>query len=397
MRKGDFSLTPARRIWIVIFLLISLPLLAGGHWYFWTEAGRIRKEKFQDLAAIGELKAGGIVQWRMERLGDARDLADSPFFKKAVEEWLGSPGNLILRQGILKRLELTNEVFGYANVLLLDLDGRVLLSVKEDPDPVGTDTWRAIEEAMRSRKAVLTDLFRGPSGVIYLDSVVPVLNAGGLPVAVLVLRSDAQAFLFPFVQSWPTPSQSAETLLVRREGEEVVCLNELRHRAGTALSYGFPLSLTTLPSVQAALGKEGKFEGRDYRGVKVLADLRPVPGSAWFMVAKEDASEILAEMRYRAVITILLVAFLILLAAAGVSFGYRQRQAHFYGALYESERKKREMQEEMRTTLYSIGDAVITTDTKGLVKVMNPVAERLTGWREAEAKGKPRNAQPLRR
>ncbi|MHB9040601.1 MAG: PAS domain S-box protein [Melioribacteraceae bacterium] len=40
------------------------------------------------------------------------------------------------------------------------------------------------------------------------------------------------------------------------------------------------------------------------------------------------------------------------------------------------------------TTLYSIGDGVITTDIKGAVKQMNHVAEQLTGWKESEAKGK---------
>lgn len=42
-----------------------------------------------------------------------------------------------------------------------------------------------------------------------------------------------------------------------------------------------------------------------------------------------------------------------------------------------------------RTTLYSIGDAVITTDRGGIVQQMNPVAEKLTGWSEAEAQWKP--------
>lgn len=41
-----------------------------------------------------------------------------------------------------------------------------------------------------------------------------------------------------------------------------------------------------------------------------------------------------------------------------------------------------------RTTLYSIGDAVITTDKQGVVLHMNPVAEQLTGWNESEAQGK---------
>ncbi len=40
-----------------------------------------------------------------------------------------------------------------------------------------------------------------------------------------------------------------------------------------------------------------------------------------------------------------------------------------------------------QVTLQSIGDAVITTDTEGRVNYLNPVAETLTGWSEAEAWG----------
>jgi PAS domain S-box-containing protein len=42
----------------------------------------------------------------------------------------------------------------------------------------------------------------------------------------------------------------------------------------------------------------------------------------------------------------------------------------------------------LATTLASIGDAVVATDTAGHVTFMNPIAESLTGWREADAKGK---------
>jgi len=41
------------------------------------------------------------------------------------------------------------------------------------------------------------------------------------------------------------------------------------------------------------------------------------------------------------------------------------------------------------TTLKSIGDAVISTDTQGHVELMNPVAETLTGWKQDEAMGRP--------
>lgn len=44
-----------------------------------------------------------------------------------------------------------------------------------------------------------------------------------------------------------------------------------------------------------------------------------------------------------------------------------------------------------RATLYSIGDAVIITDTEGNITHMNPAAEKLTGCEESEAKGKALN------
>jgi PAS domain S-box-containing protein len=41
----------------------------------------------------------------------------------------------------------------------------------------------------------------------------------------------------------------------------------------------------------------------------------------------------------------------------------------------------------LRTTLLSIGDGVIVTDSQGRVSFLNPEAQRLTGWKEDEARG----------
>ena len=49
----------------------------------------------------------------------------------------------------------------------------------------------------------------------------------------------------------------------------------------------------------------------------------------------------------------------------------------------------REQRELFRTTLASIGDAVITTDEESRVTFLNPVAESMTGWTDGEARGLP--------
>ncbi|MFO8001475.1 MAG: PAS domain S-box protein [Marinilabilia sp.] len=55
----------------------------------------------------------------------------------------------------------------------------------------------------------------------------------------------------------------------------------------------------------------------------------------------------------------------------------------------KAEEALRQSENLFRTTLYSIGDAVITCDLNGKVLNLNAVAENLTGWKEKEAQGQP--------
>jgi two-component system cell cycle sensor histidine kinase/response regulator CckA len=57
--------------------------------------------------------------------------------------------------------------------------------------------------------------------------------------------------------------------------------------------------------------------------------------------------------------------------------------------LRQAEEALRRSEESLSVTLNSIGDAVLATDTGGRVTRLNPVAERLTGWPQAEALGRP--------
>ena len=54
-----------------------------------------------------------------------------------------------------------------------------------------------------------------------------------------------------------------------------------------------------------------------------------------------------------------------------------------------AEDRLRRSEESLQATLYSIGDGVLATDEQARVTRVNPVAEQLTGWSEAEAVGRP--------
>ena len=66
-----------------------------------------------------------------------------------------------------------------------------------------------------------------------------------------------------------------------------------------------------------------------------------------------------------------------------------ERQAATNTQLQSTNDHLQESEEKLAVTLNSIGDAVIATDAGGRVTRLNPLAERLTGWRFAEAAGRP--------
>jgi len=57
--------------------------------------------------------------------------------------------------------------------------------------------------------------------------------------------------------------------------------------------------------------------------------------------------------------------------------------------LRKAEHQAREREAWLRTVMSSIGDAVITTDLEGRVTLINPVAQDMIGWTEAEAEDRP--------
>ncbi|HEX4824921.1 MAG TPA: PAS domain S-box protein [Candidatus Polarisedimenticolaceae bacterium] len=94
-------------------------------------------------------------------------------------------------------------------------------------------------------------------------------------------------------------------------------------------------------------------------------------------VASTSATIALATNAVATALGLVLVGLVLLLSNRNVAI--RRRAAT----------EKFEEHEKLRTTLASIGDAVITTDTDGRVTELNRVAETLTGWPSAGAKGRP--------
>ncbi|MFZ4779023.1 MAG: PAS domain S-box protein, partial [Terrimicrobiaceae bacterium] len=382
---------PSRNMAVAAFVIIAAILVGVGSWYYQSEKKEIIHEKYQTLAAIGELKAKQIQQWRKERVAEVERAAKDGLTRKAVSDVLTALGDQKLQKELQECLQ--EEVTGQDNgaALLFDAKGNLLASNEAAAGPVNPATLKTIREVTGGNRSVVSDFFRAPDGVIHIDLAAPVPDDNGHPQAVLVLRHEARNYLYPLIQAWPTPSRSAETILVQRDGDEVVFLNNLRHRDDTALSLRYPLTATQLPAVQAVLGKQGIFEGRDYRGTEVVSALLPISGSPWFIEAKVDAEEIFAEARYRASLISLIIGLFILLAAGLVALFYRQRQAGILNNLVKTERQKTAAQksalqlgQQHQIILQTAMDGFVVVDMQGSIREANEAYRKMTGYSEDE-------------
>ncbi len=252
-RPVSGSVEPGARLapaFKAILALVIVGIITSGIFSYWSYTQQFRVVMEQQLSAIADLKVKELTRWRAEQLANATVLHDNPAFATLVHRWLDSPGTL---------------------------------------EPLDLAVQQAAREGQRTGKVHFLDFYRGGPGQLpYLAVLAPILNERDRqPLGTVVLRINPQVFVYPFIGNWPIPSRTAETLLIRREGNEVLYFTNLRFSPTAALTLRFPLTRTDMPPVLAALGKEGVVAGHDYRGRPLsrrCAGYRARPGS-WLLVS----------------------------------------------------------------------------------------------------------------
>lgn len=375
-RRPSFMTGIPRWLWVLVASGV-LGLTGSEYILYRSQVCSLQRKAEADLRVVAILKSDQISRWRAERLADAAEVFEDPFLTSALTAWLARPspfeaGRIRQRfRGLMARGD-------YCEVMLADVQGQVRLCASGLPGAPHAELTRALLLACDERRPVLTDLHASSEDFpLHVDVVVPLFGEGtgaGGPVAVVILQSDPRRFLFPLIKSWPRSSRTAEILLVRREGDEVVFLNELRFQRDPSPRLRLPLSRTEVPAAAAVLGTHGVVYGSDYRGVEVMAVIAPVPETSWHLVAKVDVEEVTSVWRNGGFLLLgLLLAMLVVVLA-------------LTGTVWQSQIKTQHHR--AQTELRAIYDAapvmMCVLDAECRVFTANRAFREATGWPDAD-------------
>jgi PAS domain S-box-containing protein len=383
---------------IVIFALFSAAIVVAGIFYYRSQKRRIISEETINLAAIASLKISQIESWRKERLGDAVVIKENRPLIKTVRQFY-SANDKGLGKELTDWMKSIVNGYDYESALIADTSLRVRLSVNSSDIVLGDSLKREMKSALSDHNIVLTDLHRSTEVPdIHLDILIPLFDSVDkkyIPVGMIVLGIDPNKVLFPLINSWPTASKSSETLLLRKERDSILYLNELRLTENTALRLRLPISNKDLLATKAANGLIGTAEGVDYRNVPVVGSLHKVSGTQWFMVAKVDKAEILAPLKRYVVFIIIVVVLLILINASIFGFwiwdqnrNSNQNQLRHARAMLESQEKLRETNEYLSNLFNYANAPIIVWDTSLLITRFNHAFENLSGYSADEVIGR---------
>lgn len=380
----------SRRYVLLLITVISSLLLLSSYLYYNVDSNYIKQEKDNQLKTIANLKFSQIYDWNKERFADAKIFSSNPYLIKIVHDFLISKSNSRIKLEILKQFILLKEENEYENIFIVSRNGKVILSLDPKLNKISASTVSLVNKSILNREILSSDLYVCKAHKdIHLDYIAPIIDLNRSAIAAVILRVNPKDYLYPLLENAPLPCKSAETLIVRKDGNYALYLSVLHNQVNKSLNFKVPLTELDVPAVQAILGFKGIFKGHDYKGVDVTAYIKPIVNTPWYIITKVNQSDIYAGLYFKEFIIIAITTLLILFVSVGLIWLYHYRQRNIYKELFVKEKELREYHQEFKSILYSIGDGVITADISSKIKQMNHAAEELTGWEEKEAVGIP--------
>lgn len=437
-------------------LMTTLPILIVSSTAYNSGKKALNERVVEKLTSIADLKKAQLSTWLQERIVDIGVLSTNKslevsfsnllYLRKAFRT-IGKMKESEIGDVYYKRLleylgQLKEKLIYCDEIAILDVEnGEIAISTTESN--IGLVDWdyqyylRELESHAMPFKDIHHSKYTKRIGMTFfgiLKRTDPItMEETDVVNGIVLIRVNTNDALGLLIQDWPGKGETGETLLVRREGDRLMFLNDMRHLTNTALNMSIPLKSIVPESFMLDEKEEGIIKAFDYRGINVLLAFRYIPQLKWGLIVKQDTSEAftpIMELKNQvitlAVVSVLIIVIIIFVLAHGITqpilqlvqganaigkgiLGHRisinsrdevgilasefnkmaERLEESYAGLEQKIRERttqlRESEEKYRESINLANDAIFTLDADtAQITDLNKKAEELSGFSKYE-------------
>ncbi len=381
-RHKNFS---SHKLLIPSMLVINSIIILVSFWYFKVEKKAFINQRIDQLQGIADIKIDQIVDWRNERLSDARYLSVSPQINECFRKFMTNPSDLTYHSILRNNLNGMFMNGKYESMIAYDHQGRMILSL---PSETSVDAEKA-SSAPKSDSIFMGDFESDGFDNTLMKIVVPQVvktASDTFHVGFIIMNINFTKTFLPLLETLPVPAKSLDVMLLFRKDEDILGIN----------SKGIPQkTVKKLPRNLKRPGDDSihKLSGSfllSHNNVPVLAVSCPIPGSDSFLLVKIDRAEAYTEVFKLKYNLIALSGLMILAFTSSVSFFWMRHR----NEIMVLETEKKLIMERFNMLSKFSNDAIIVYTRDLTILQVNDKALDLYGYSREEILGM--NAELLR-
>jgi len=382
-------------LWIYV-LALFLMLIINLIFLYNHEKKDTWRETENLLKSVNTIKIQQIAEWHKGELTDATSISNNSYLKYIIAKYLieQTPENECEIKAALMQI---NDEHDYIQTSLYDTRGRLITSSNDTTITNADLMLYAINQTLDAKTGLSSDLSQNSdNNEILINFTAPVFIDNNEPVAILVFTQNAGAVILPTIETWPLISKSGETMMIKKHGDSVTLLSH----TGVIDVLPFDSIIPSELKIKLLLNESSLIDNlirfKDYKGKEVLGYISAIERKSWFLVSKEDTSEIYGRLKNKLVIISSTSILLFILLTLGLNYFYIRFQKNIYRNLYYNEIELLKAQncivenEKILSSIYNAAsEVIITVELPGrIITHTNNTIEQVFGWKPSEVIGK---------
>jgi PAS domain S-box-containing protein len=380
--RVSIELKPLSSFVLSLVIILAIVIMSFGGYALFRSGEQITLETVKnELEAVSFANISQISNWRSERLQDAAILMNKSSFIEEAALLIDSPFNSDLRGKVITEFNEREKYFSYQDIQLVDLNFNVVASLNKTGG-LSNQLNQDILDSSLVRRAIWSKFYSNAAGTsLRLSLVAPLFrDISGEVIGAVVFNIDPTKNLYPLIQSWSTAGDSGKVLLVERDSDKSIFSEELSLKKEQLLKNGTQDKFV----IQEPLGIEGAISGQDYRGSEVLAFLKRVPDSQWYILSKIDKNEIFTQRNLRSALLIGLVVGMMSILMIAIGFFWHRRQKLAYLTLVRADLDRQVLIRHYEYLDKYANDSILLFDEKHRLVQANERALQYFGYKHNE-------------